>query len=152
MCHRKIPLLLFIENNTPKNVSMPYVTSTVEKESFDLTADCIKDCIECIRNLNLMSYDHMNSCVENVKNYEDNKLCDLVKIRLTEYLCSFRKIDANKLHSELMCHNIHRTCVIIKMLKICTSYDLLRHVECHDALFSLDFNLNHCVSTIDNST
>ena len=77
----------------------------------------MKDFLECMSNLNLMISDHVNSYVENMKNYEDNELCVLVKSRLTENLSSFSKIDANNLHCECMLHNTDRACQITKMLK-----------------------------------
>ena len=93
----------------------------------------------------------MNSWVDNVKKYEDNKLRDLFKSQLTENLISFRKIDVNCLHWKFMHHNIGRTCVIIKLSKTRTSDDLLWTVECNDTLFYLDFHRNYFVSTIDDS-
>ena len=93
----------------------------------------------------------MNSYVDNVKNYECNKLCYLVKSRFIEHLSSFREIDDDDLHWKFMHHNVDRTCVIMKILKTCASDDLLRTVECHDILFSLDFHRNHCVSKTYNS-
>ena len=65
-----------------------------------------------------MTSDHMNCFMDNIEKHEDNKLCDLVKIRLTEHSRSFSKIDINELHWELMHHNIDRMHVIIKLLKI----------------------------------